>query len=73
MSKAINKNVKFVKIQPLGPMGNIVYRVKSFGDKETVIIVDKKATTVKNENTYQDMECYKADNAVKLAHGTKKY
>lgn len=66
MSKPLNKNVQFVKVTQEGVGVDIPYRVKTFGDKECVVIIDKKATTLSNEIIYQDMDCYKADQQVKL-------
>lgn len=66
MSKPLNKNVQFVKVNKEGVGVDIPYRVKTFGDKECVVIIDKKATTLSNESIYQDMDCYKADQQVKL-------
>jgi hypothetical protein len=65
MSKPLNKNVQFVKVNQEGVGVDIPYRVKTFGDKECVVIIDKKATTLSNESIYQDMDCYKADQQVK--------
>lgn len=67
MSKALNKNVQFVKVNAgqSVPAG-IPYRVKSFGLTESVVIVDKKATLLANDLLYQDMDCYNADKQVKL-------
>jgi hypothetical protein len=66
MSKPLNKNVQFVKVKQEGVGVDIPYRVKTFGDKECVVVIDKKATTLNNEKLYQDMDCYKADQQVKL-------
>lgn len=67
MPKPLNKKVQFVKIKSEGnSVADIPYRVKTFGDKECVVIIDKKATTLSNESIYQDMDCYKADQQVKL-------
>jgi hypothetical protein len=65
MSKPLNKNVQFVKVKQ-GVGVDIPYRVKTFGATESVVIIDKKATTLNNEKLYQDMDCYKADQQVKL-------
>lgn len=66
MSKPLNKNVQFVKVKQEGVGVDIPYRVKTFGDKECVVIIDKKANTMSNDILYQDMDCYKADQQVKL-------
>jgi len=66
MSKSLNKNVQFVKIKPENIGINIPYRVKTFGEQECVVVIDKKATTVSNDRLYQDIDCYKADQQVKL-------
>lgn len=66
MNKPLNKKVQFVKVKVATPGVDIPYRVKSFGETESVIIVDKKATPFSNDNIYQDMDCYKADQQVKL-------
>lgn len=66
MSKPLNKNVQFVKVKQEGVGIYIPYRVKTFGDKECVVIVDKKATIFSNERLYQDIDCYKADQQVKV-------
>jgi hypothetical protein len=66
MNKPLNKKVQFVKVIAAGVAVDIPYRVKSFGDTESVVIIDKKATTVSNENLSQDMDCYKADQQVKV-------
>jgi hypothetical protein len=67
MTKPLNKNVQFVKVKSgCAVAADIPYRVKTFGDKECVVIIDKKATTLSNDSIYQDMDCYKADQQVKL-------
>lgn len=66
MNKPLNKNVQFVKVKQEGIGIDIPYRVKTFGDKECIVIVDKKANTFSNDRLYQDMDCYKADQQVKL-------
>lgn len=66
MNKPLNKKVQFVKVIAAGVPVDIPYRVKSFGDTESVVIIDKKATTLSNESLSQDMDCYKADQQVKV-------
>ena len=66
MDKQLNKNVQFVKVKSAGVAVDIPYRVKSFGDSESLVIIDKKATTLSNASIYQDMDCYKADQQLKL-------
>ncbi len=67
MIKPLNKKIQFVKLKDeMTTIANIPYRVKSFGDKESVIIVDKKATIIDNDKLHQDMDCYKADQQVKV-------
>lgn len=66
MNKPLNKNVQFVKVKQEDVGIDIPYRVKTFGVNECVVIIDKKATTFSNERLYQDMDCYKADQQVKL-------
>lgn len=67
MSKPLNKNVQFVKVKDeVDVAADIPYRVKTFGDKECVVVIDKKATTLSNDSLYQDMDCYNADKQVKL-------
>lgn len=66
MDKPLNKKVQFVKVKADGVAVDIPYRVKNFGENESVVIIDKKATTLSNASIYQDMDCYKADQQVKL-------
>lgn len=67
MSKPLNKNVQFVKVNTaVATIAGIPYRVKSFGVTESVVIIDKKQNTMSNDILYQDMDCYKADQQVKL-------
>lgn len=66
MNKPLNKKVQFVKVIAAGVVVDIPYRVKSFGETESVVIIDKKATTLSNESLSQDMDCYKADQQVKV-------
>lgn len=71
MDKPLNKKVQFVKVKAAGVPVDIPYRVKTFGENESVVIIDKKATTLSNTSIYQDMDCYKADQQVKLQHFKK--
>lgn len=72
MSKTLNKSVQFVKVDQIGILKDIPYRVKSFREKESIVVIDKKATTIKNENLTQDTECYAYDKKVKLEQAKKK-
>jgi hypothetical protein len=66
MNKPLNKKVQFVKVKSATPGTDIPYRVKSFGETESILVIDKKATTFSNNDIFQDMDCYKADQQVKL-------
>lgn len=72
MDKPLNKKVQFVKIkQESGITCSFACRVKKFGDTESVVVIEKQATTVENKFLYQDMECYKTDQQVTLSRAKK--
>lgn len=72
MDKPLNKKVQFVKIKPdSGISCSFACRVKKFGDNQSVVLIDKKATDIGNQYLYQDMECYKADQQVTLNRSKK--
>lgn len=73
MSKTLNKTVQFVKVNQVDIHNDIPYRVKSFGLTESVIIIDKKATNIKNEHLIQDSECYSLDKKIKLQKSNNNY
>lgn len=65
--KTLNKKIQFVKsLEGANIPINLIYRVKTFGETESVLIIDKKATIIKNSYLYQDMECYKSSQKLEV-------
>lgn len=69
----LNKAVTFVKVKESDIPDGIPYRVKTFGDESSTIVVDKKAILIENKCLYQDAECYKTSQSLALSQLKKKY